>query len=67
MPIILKKVKNPHVRLGYEYNTLIDKYEVMYDINKQLMLKIANLQDQIDQLESLVHYYKVGDNQKHNH
>ena len=38
-----------------------------YDINKQLMLKIANLQDQIDQLESLVHYYKVGDNQKHNY
>lgn len=61
----LKKVKNPHVRLGYEYNTLVDKYEIMYGVNKQLMQEIVVLQDQIDQLEKMVHYYKVGDNHRH--
>lgn len=63
---MLKKTKNPHIRLGYEYNTLIDRYEIIIDVNKQLLQKVVVLQNQIDQLEGLVHYYKSGDNKVYN-
>lgn len=50
-----KKCKTPHIRLGYEYNNLLDWHSQLHTLYVQQLYKIADLQDEVDRLHDLMH------------
>jgi hypothetical protein len=54
-----KRVKKPHVRLGYEYNTLIDTHENLHALYVQQMYKIDELQTEVDRLHNMMYSHTV--------
>ena len=68
MKTTLKKINKPgQYRYGHEYNDLIDKYEILYNLHIKQMQRNVALEEEIDSLNDLCSFLNTVEKSNRHH